>query len=620
MIDANQRPMANGGPMPPLAKPDNLVDLFEQSVARHARRPLFGTPDAAGTVSWVTYQTVGRRVDHLRAGMARLGITAGDAVGIIADNRSAWAVCAFATFGLGARFVPMYGKELPRIRRHIIRDAGIRVLFVANAHIHDEIRNFRDDLPDLAHVFTIDAAAAGSLRDLEDQGRTAPAASLQPTADQVAVLIYTSGTTGAPKGVLLSHGNLTSNVIAGGGLFPEIDQRSRSLSILPWAHAYGQTAELYNFIHRGGSIGFIRSIDTIGEDMARVAPTFLIAVPRVFNKIYGSLWDRMNQTGGLALRLFHMGLDSAARCRTLSAQGRRALIPKLKHQLADLLVFKRIRRRFGGRLKGALTASAMMNGEVARFFGDIGLPVFDAYGLTETSPAVTMNTRASHRPGSVGRPIPGVRVVIDKKAAVDDRSDAGEVVVYGPNVMQGYHNRPHATRQVMTRDGGLRTGDLGRLDEDGFLFITGRIKEQYKLENGKYVFPAAMEEAIQLSPWVENVMIYGEGRSHTIGLVVPDFAKLAAWVRNQGMADGSPDELIARPQVQAFMEAAIFSALQNEFGGYERPKTIVLIEEPFSVDNGMLTQTLKLKRRRVVERYASQIQAAYGLKADRKNT
>ena len=595
-------------------KPENLVDMFERSVASHADRPLFGTPDATGHYTWVAYGEVGRRVDGLRAGMARLGMTAGDAVGIIANNRTAWAVAAFAALGLGARFVPMYEKELPKIWRHIIEDAGIRILFVANTKILETINAFAGDLPGLEYVFTIEGSADGSMRELEAQGMQTPVAAMRPAAREIAVLIYTSGTTGKPKGVLLSHGNFTSNVIAGGGMFPEIDASGRSLSILPWAHAYGQTAELYNFIHRGASIGFIRDITTIGEDMARVAPTFLIAVPRVFNKIYDGLWTRMNETGGLALRLFSMGLDSAARLREAESQGKRAPLARLKHKLADRLVFSKIRQRFGGRLKGALTASAMMNGEVARFFGDIGLPVFDAYGLTETSPAVTMNNRAWNRPGSVGRAIPDVRVVIDKSSAPDARADEGEVVVYGPNVMQGYHNRPDATQEVMTPDGGFRTGDLGRLDEEGFLFITGRIKEQYKLENGKYVFPAAIEEEIQLSPWVENVMIYGEGRSHNICIVVPDFLKLSAWAKGQGMPSGPPGDLIARPQVQTLIEDAIHSRLEGKFGGYEIPKRIVLVEAPFSIDNGMLTQTLKLKRRRVVEQYAPQIEAAYAKK------
>lgn len=592
------------------AKPENLVDLFEGSLARHADRPLFGTAGPDGIFSWITYADVGERIDNLRAGLAQMGVRAGDTVGIIANNRTEWAILAFATFGLGGRFVPMYEKELERIWKHVINDAGIKVLFVANADILRAVEGFKADLPALENVFLIDGQTAPGMGDVEENGRAAPVASHKPASGDIAVLIYTSGTTGDPKGVLLSHGNFTSNVIAGGGMFPELDEESRSLSILPWAHSYGQTAELYNFINVGGSIGFMRDVTTLGDDMAQVSPTFLIAVPRVFNKIHDGLRDRMNQTGGLALKLFTMGLESAARIRELSGQGRSTLIPRLKYMLADRIVFRKIRQRFGGRLRGALTASAMMNIEVARFFGDIGLPVFDAYGLTETSPAVTMNNVAMNRPGSVGRPIDGVRVVIDKSAG-DGLSDEGEVVVYGPNVMQGYNNKPEATRQVMTDDGGFRTGDLGRLDEDGFLYITGRIKEQYKLENGKYVFPAAIEEEIQLSPWVENVLVYGEGRHYNVCLIVPDFVKLSAWAAGQGVKDTSPPALVALPEARSMIEASIVDQLKDKFGGYEIPKRIVLVEEPFSVDNGMLTQTLKVKRRKVVERYAPQIEAAY---------
>jgi long-chain acyl-CoA synthetase len=597
-------------PMTIYDKPDNLVDMFEQSLARHAERPLFGTPDQGGVYSWVSYAEVGERIDNLRAGLAQLGIKAGDAVGIIANNRTEWAVAAFATFGLGGRFIPMYEKELNHIWKHIIQDGGIKVLFVANEDVFLGVQQFRDDVPGLEHVFLIDGTTVSNMRDVEENGRKAPVASIKPAPSDIAVLIYTSGTTGSPKGVLLSHGNFTSNVRAGGGMFPELSPESRSLSILPWAHSYGQTAELYNFINLGASMGFIRDVTTLGDDMANVAPTFLIAVPRVFNKIYDGLWTKMKETGGLGLKLFTMGLESAAQLRALSEKGQSALMPKLKYKLADRIVYSKIRQRFGGQLKAALTASAMMNVEVAQFFTDIGLPVFDAYGLTETSPAVTMNNREANKPGSVGRPIDKVRVVIDKSAG-DGEGEDGEVIVYGPNVMQGYHNKPEATKEVITEDGGFRTGDLGRLDEDGFLFITGRIKEQYKLENGKYVFPVSLEEEIQLSPWVENVLIYGEGRRHNVCLIVPDFLKLTAWAESQGVADTAPDKLIAMPQVHAMIEESIAVQLKGKFGGYEIPRKIVLVDEPFSVDNGMLTQTLKLKRRKVVERYGNQIEAAY---------
>jgi long-chain acyl-CoA synthetase len=591
-------------------KPDNLVEMLETSVARYGQRPLFGSPDASGDYAWQTYAEIGKRIDDLRAGLARLGITAGDAVGVIANNRTEWAIAAFATFGLGGRFIPMYEKELPKTWQHIIKDANIKTLFVANENILHQVRQFRDDVPHLEHLFLMDGRAVPNMTDVENVGRKHPASAKHPDPADIAVLIYTSGTTGNPKGVLLSHGNFTSNFLAGCKIFPDLNHESRSLSILPWAHSYGQTAELYTFMHLGASIGFIRDVSTIGEDMAKAAPTFLFAVPRVFNKIYDGLHTKMKETGGLAHKLFTMGIGSAARLRELSSQGKTGVLHRMKYKLADTIVFKKIRQRFGGRLTGALTASAMMNPKVSQFFTDIGIPVFDAYGLTETSPAVTMNSPTASKPCSVGRPLEHVRVVIDQTVS-NDNCDEGEVVVYGPNVMQGYHNQPEATQAVMTADGGFRTGDIGRLDEDGFLYITGRIKEQYKLENGKYVYPAAIEEEVQLSPWVENVLVFGEGRRHNVCLVVPDFLKLSAWAGEQGMDGVTPKELIGLPQVKTMVESSIVQCLHRKFGGYEIPKKIILVAEPFSVDNGLLTQTLKLKRLKVLDRYMDQINAAY---------
>jgi long-chain acyl-CoA synthetase len=593
-------------------KPDNLVEMFEQSLESNAERPLFGTADQNGTYSWASYRDIGKRVDNLRAGLALQGVTTGDAVGLIANNRTEWAVAAFATFGLGGRFIPMYEKELPKIWKHIIKDSSLKVLFVANESIYNAITAIRDQVPELEKIFIIDGPTGMSMKDLEKQGEESPLKAIVPKPTDTAVLIYTSGTTGDPKGVLLSHGNFTSNVIAGGKIFPELNHDSRSLSILPWAHSYGQTAELYNFIHFGGSMGFIRDVTTIVQDMKNVAPTFLIAVPRVFNKIYDGIWNKMNETGGVALKLFTMGLESAASLRASETKGKTQLFSKFKYAIADRIVFHKIRQGFGGRLSAALTASAMMNQEVAQFFIDIGLPIYDAYGLSETSPAVTMNCRSANKPGSVGRPLDKVRVVIDREFMEDDESGTGEIVVYGPNVMQGYHNKPEATRAVMTDDGGFRTGDLGYIDDDGFLFITGRIKEQYKLENGKYVFPASLEEEIQLNPWVENVFVYGEGRSHNICIIVPDFNKLSTWAEKRGLKATTRAELVALPETESMIRESISAQLKGKFGGYEIPRQFILVEEPFSVDNGMLTHTMKLKRRKVLDRYKDHVDLAYG--------
>ena len=292
-------------------KPDNLVELIENSVEKYPDNKMFGTKNKDGEYEWITYREVGKRIDNLRGGLSQAGIEKGDAVGIIASNRKEWAITAFATFGLGGRYIPMYEKELVKIWKHIINDGGIKLLLVATREIYDQIEAMRDELPGLEKVYLIDGEGENTMSGLEKIGADSPVASIRPKPEDIAVLIYTSGTTGNPKGVLLSHGNFTSNVLAGYKVFPELNERDRGLSILPWAHSFGQTGELYLFSHIGGSVGFMGDVTTLGDDMGKVQPTFLIAVPGVFNRIYAGLWAKMDETGGLAKKLFEMGVASA---------------------------------------------------------------------------------------------------------------------------------------------------------------------------------------------------------------------------------------------------------------------------------------------------------------------
>ncbi|MBN2808512.1 MAG: AMP-binding protein, partial [Deltaproteobacteria bacterium] len=475
-------------------KPDNLVQLLENAASRFGANRLFGKIKQNLALDWTTYSEFKQRVDNLRGALAGLGVGPGDFVGVIAGNRQEWAVCAFATYGLKAGFVSMYEKELPQTWQYILQDSGIKVLFVANPIIYEAVKGFLNTIASLEAIYIFDDDGSNSLQALEKKGaHTAPVAPLIPTAQEIAALIYTSGTTGEPKGVLLSHGNLTSNAAAGYALFREaFNEKTTALSLLPWAHSYGQVAELYNWLQFGGNLVFMRSVDTLAEDLQIAAPSFLLAVPRVFNKIYSGIHQKVRERGGLAEKLFLMGLRAARRRRELAMQGKSEFLNELKYQLAQKVVFAKILKKFGGRLENALTASATMNIEVANFFIDLGIATYDAYGMTETSPAITMNSPKAWKLGSVGRPIQDVTVTIDRTLTGSASRD-GEIIVHGPNVMQGYHNKPEATAAIMTDDGGIHTGDRGYLDDDGFLFITGRIKEQYKLENGKYVFPAGIE-------------------------------------------------------------------------------------------------------------------------------
>ena len=590
-------------------KPDNLVEMFENSVTQYPDKPLFGTKNPQGTYDWVTYEEVAKRVDNLRGGLAQLGVGKDDAVGIISRNSVEWAVAAFATYGLGARFISMYETEVFRIWKYIVADSAIKVLFVATPVIYEQVRGFLDEISTLEKIIVIDGDAEDSMAALEQVGQQHSLPSMRPGPYGVAGLIYTSGTTGEPKGVLLTHGNFTSNARAGYKIYPELNHNSRSLSILPWAHSYGQVAELYNFIQFGGSIGLAESPNTIITDIAQVKPTHLLAVPRVFNRIYNGLWAKMDEAGGLPRRLFVMGVESGKKRRALAKEGRSSFWTELQFKIADRIVFEKVRELFGGRLQCAMTASAAMNVDIAHFFFDVGIPLYDVYGLTECSPAVAMNCPAAFRLGSVGQAIDKVTIVIDK-SAVEAGADDGEIVVYGPNVMQGYHNKLEATRAIMTEDGGIRTGDRGRLDEDGYLYITGRIKEQYKLENGRFVFPASLEEDIKLIPYIANAMIYGENRAYNVCLVVPDFAVLEKYAVKHNLPT-DPAALVQRPEVRDLISTEIREFLTGKYRNYEIPHKFVLLTEDFTLENGMLTQTMKLKRRAVVEKYKAEIEAQY---------
>ena len=586
--------------------PYNLVELFEASVKKNADNLIFGTKNQAKTgYDWVTYKEVGRRVDDLRGGLAKIGVDKGDGVAIIANNCVDWAVAAYATYGRAARFIPMYEAELTRIWKYIIDDSGSKILLVSTREIYEKVKGFVDEIELLETIYLMEGDGEDTLAGLETLGKANPVDAVYPDGTDIAGLIYTSGTTGSPKGVLLSHRNLSSNVTAISRSFPGLNENVRTLSFLPWAHSFGQTAELHLLVHFGGSTGFAESPATIVDDLQLVQPTMLVAVPRIFNKVYDGLNKKMAETGGLGQKLFNMGLASAAAKRT----GKAGVLDGVKLSIADKVVFSKIREKFGGRLELAISSSAALSPKIAEFFFDIGIPVYEAWGMTELSPAHTVNKPDGNKPGTVGAPIFGSWIEIDKSLTGPDSPD-GEIIAYGPNVMVGYHNQPEETAKVLREDGGLHTGDRGWVDDQGYMHITGRIKEQYKLENGKYVFPAGLEESIKLSAYIEHVMIFGANKPYNVAIVVPDFTVLGPWAKENGLPE-EPTKLVMEDKVQELMAAEIKSRCA-EYAGYEIPRKITVVADPFTTENGILTPTLKLKRRVVLERYGDALEKLYG--------
>ncbi len=588
----------------------DLVDVLTRSVADYGSSNLFGTK-IKGQWSWITYRDFGQRVDHFRGGLQQIGIGAGDTVGVISANRVEWAMAAYATYGLGARLCPMYESQQEKDWRYILEDSGAKVLIASTYAIYETVRDWAGKLGAVERVFcmALPAEDAASTAALEAIGREHPTPVIDIDPNAVCGFIYTSGTTGKPKGVLLSHANICANINSVSQFF-DIGTGDLSVSFLPWAHSFGQTCELHVMVSHGSAVAIAESVEKLIENFAEVRPTVLFSVPRIFNKIYDGLQKKMAADGGLKKKLFDAAMVNAEKLKQLQASGRSSIVVSLKQSFFDKLVFSKVRERFGGRLRYACSGGAALSPEVGDFINKLGIMVCEGYGLTETSPIVTTNRPGDLRLGSVGKPVPDVEVIIDTSVVENKDSKDGEILVKGPNVMLGYHGLPEETAAVMREDGAFRTGDLGHLDADGYLYITGRIKEQYKLENGKYVVPAPLEELLQLSPFIIQAFIHGFNKPFNVVLLVPDRPALEKWATEQGIT-GDYAALLADSRTQQLVEEQI-EKYGKGFKRYELPRKFHLLADEFTVENGMLTPKLSVKRQVVHDHYQAELTELHG--------
>jgi long-chain acyl-CoA synthetase len=532
-------------------------------------------------------------------------------VAILSENCPEWAVADFACLLAGLVDVPIYPTLPAQQAGYVLKDSEAKAVFIDGAEQLDKIRQVRGDLPALAHVVVFDAALAAddaqSLAQLQRTGAAAEqryadwrARALAVTPDTLATLIYTSGTTGNPKGVMLSHGNFTSNVLAALKVLP-VGPDDSCLSLLPLSHSFERMAGHYTMIGAGVTVNYAESIDLVAANMGEVKPTVVLAVPRLYEKIYARVLENAVSGGGLKRRIFFWAKRNAEAWadRMLAGEDVPAGLA-VKKRIADKLVFSKLQARTGGRIRFFVSGGAPLAPEIAKFFYAAGMPILEGYGLTETSPVITVNPLERLKIGSVGPAIPGVQVTI---------ADDGEVLCKGPNVMQGYFKRPEATEEVMDAAGWFHTGDIGELDADGYLRITDRKKDLIVTAGGKNIAPQPIENRVKTNKFVENAVLLGDRRKFPIMLVVPNWAALGAWAGERGLPT-APETLIQQADARAKIEREVMGALRD-LASYETPKKFILVQDDFTIEGGELTPTLKVKRRVVEKKYAAEIDAVY---------
>lgn len=598
-------------PVVPLAPFDRhtLNQLFFEAIDR------FGPQEALrakrdGRWQGLTYREAELQVDQVAALFEEWQLRPGDRVAILSENRPEWAIVDYAALALGLIVVPIY-PTLPTDQvEFILRDSGARVAFASTSAQLEKLLVIRTRVASLERTLVFDTAAAlegipslDALLERVDEsisswGRQLRKRAYAVSPDSLATIIYTSGTTGTPKGVMLTHNNIASMLAATrqhGSLVTRPGMVA--LSLLPLSHVLERAADYY-YWDSGVTIAYAESVAAVPANLLEVRPNCMVAVPRLFDKVYGKVMGSTGVKGRLvtwAARVGGQVVDHQA-AGTPPPFGLR-----VRHRIADALVFRKIRHGLGGRLETMICGGAPLSPVVGRFFLGAGIPLYEGYGLTESSPVLAANRPKDWRLGTVGLPYPGVELAIGPE---------GEILARGPQVMQGYWNNPEATRHAIDADGWLHTGDVGKFDEDGFLAITDRIKELIVTAGGKKVAPQPIEGVTRLSPFVSQSVLVGDRRPFPALLVVPDFERLMHWAKERGLDIADRAKLICEAPVIELMKAETLGRLAH-LAQFERPKKLAILSEDLTVDGGLLTPTFKVKRRLVEQHFQAVIEALY---------
>jgi long-chain acyl-CoA synthetase len=592
--------------------PQTLAELFLFGAAKNNRSDALNYK-TGGEWKKISSDEMIVRAENIALGLYSIGLRRGDRAALLAANSPEWTLtdagCQFA----GVVDVPVYTTLAPDAVRYIIEDCGARLFFLQNVETFEHIKEILPECKSLENLVFFEAENdlpenAVSLADLEKAGEKLKAenpellksliAAVEP--NDVATLIYTSGTTGESKGVMLSHANILANVLGVGANFA-FSEKDVPISILPLSHIFERSGT-YVYIFGGMSVFYAESVEKAADNLREVRPTIFGGVPRIFEKAYARAKAKAAQKSPVKEAIFDWAIEIG---KIYAAKTeRRERIPRLlaaKHGIADALVFSKFREFFGGRLRFCITGGAAISDDITLIFTGAGVRLMQGYGLTETSPVVSTNTPMASRTGTVGKPVENVSVRI---------ASDGEIEVSGANVMLGYYNNPEATREVFTEDGWFKTGDIGRIDADGFLIITDRKKELFKTSGGKYIAPSPIEQLIKSSKFVSQVVLIGNEKKFPAALIVPNFEQLASYAKYKNLEIETAAEFCAHPRIVDLFERQIRERTKN-LSQFERVKKFALLENELTVEGGELTPTLKIKRRIVDEKYRDVIEKLY---------
>lgn len=600
--------IATGGPRP---APGTLTQIFFQSVETHDL-PAAYQFKKDGRYQPISHKDVLRRVRHIALGLESLGVKRGDRVGIMSENRPEWALADWACLCSGMTDVPVYPTLPAEQIVHPLNDSGAVALFVSTPDQAAKAKSVRGEFKTLRHIISfVDSKPDGvdfTLAEIEAKGATmdspekaaafkAGALSVQP--DDLATLIYTSGTTGLPKGVMLTHDNIYSNVKASEKKVP-VRAGEVALSFLPLSHIFERMGD-YLFFCCGVSIAYAESIDTVPLNLSEVKPHFCMSVPRLFEKMYARVLENAVSGGAVKAKIFRwaVGVADAWADETLAGRQPGGFLA-WKYGIAQKLVFSKLKERTGGRLRYFVSGGAPLNPTINKFFYAAGLRILEGYGLTETSPVIAVNADDAFRIGSVGKPVAGVEV----KIAAD-----GEILTRGPHVMKGYYNRPDATAEAIDSEGWFHTGDVGVL-EDGFLRITDRKKDIIVTAGGKNIAPQPIENRIKTNKYVSQAVMIGDKRKFPIVLIVPNWDNLEKWAALKNIIWTDRKQLLEMPTIQAKMDKEVRKTIEG-LASFETPKKIGLLEHDFSIERGELTPKLSVKRKVIDTQYRALIDSLY---------